>query len=88
MDTIQKRRDFIRISAAGILGVLALGPAACSSDAAADRKKYGVGLQLYTIRDAMAADAVGSLQKVSDLGYKNLEMADYADGKFYGYANY
>jgi sugar phosphate isomerase/epimerase len=86
MDTIQKRRDFLRISVAGMLGVLALGPAACSSDAATDRKKYGVGLQLYTIRDAMAADPVGSLQKVADMGYKNLEMADYTNGKFYGYA--
>lgn len=86
MDTIRKRRDFLRISAAGMLGVLALGPAACTSGMATDRKKYGVGLQLYSIRDAMAADVVGSLQKVADMGYKNLEMADYANGKFYGYA--
>jgi len=43
-------------------------------------------LQLYTIRDAMATDPVGSLKTVSDLGYKYLELADYADGKFYGYA--
>ena len=43
-------------------------------------------LQLYTIRDAMAADVIGSLQKLSELGYKNLELANYADGKFYGYA--
>jgi len=85
MKTTQKRRDFLRVSAAGMLGLVALGPAACTSAAATDRKKYGVGLQLYTIRDAMAADPVGSLQKVSDMGYKNLEMADYADGKFYGY---
>jgi sugar phosphate isomerase/epimerase len=33
----------------------------------------------------MAADAMGSLKKASDLGYKNLELADYSDGKFYGY---
>ena len=86
MDTNQKRRDFLRVSAAGMLGLVALGPVACSSGSATDRKKYGVGLQLYTIRDAMAADVVGSLQKVADMGYKNLEMADYADGKFYGYS--
>lgn len=86
MGTIQKRRDFLRISTAGMLGVIALGPAACSPDAAADRKKYGVGLQLYSIRDAMAADTPGALQKVADMGYKYLEMADYANGKFYGYA--
>ena len=81
----QKRRDFLRISAAGALGIMALGPAACKAATTTDRKKYGVGLQLYTIRDAMAADVEGSLKKVSDLGYKNVELADYANGKFYGY---
>ena len=34
----------------------------------------------------MASDVPGSLKKVSDLGYKYLELADYSDGKFYGYA--
>lgn len=86
MSTIQKRRDFLKISTTGALGIAALGPLACSSGASVDRKKYGVGIQLYTIRDAMAADKLGSLKKVSDLGYKYLELADYSDGKFYGYA--
>jgi sugar phosphate isomerase/epimerase len=33
----------------------------------------------------MALDVPGSLKKVSDSGYKYLELAGYADGKFYGY---
>jgi sugar phosphate isomerase/epimerase len=33
----------------------------------------------------MAKDVPGSLKKVSDIGYKYLELASYADGKFYGY---
>lgn len=85
MKTLHNRRDFFRISAAGSLGLIALGPLACKSAAGVDKKSYGVGLQLYTIRDAMAADVPGSLKKVSDLGYKYVELADYADGKFYGY---
>jgi len=52
---------------------------------AADPRTFGVGLQLYTIRDAMGTDVQGSLKKVSDMGYKYLELASYADGKFYGY---
>jgi sugar phosphate isomerase/epimerase len=44
-----------------------------------------IGLQLYTIRDAMAADVPGTLKIVSDLGYKYVELANYAEGKFYGY---
>jgi sugar phosphate isomerase/epimerase len=34
----------------------------------------------------MAIDVPGSLKKVADAGYKYLELAGYADGKFYGYA--
>lgn len=83
--TEQNRRDFLKISAAGALGMIVLSPLACTSGAI-DKKSFGVGLQLYTVRDAMAADPVGSLQKLSDMGYKNMELASYADGKFYGYA--
>jgi sugar phosphate isomerase/epimerase len=91
MRTDQKRRDFLKISAAGALGVVVLGTSACKPGAkpvtaTPDRKSFGVGLQLYTIRDAMTADALGSLKKISELGYKNVELANYADGKFYGFA--
>ncbi|HEY3369427.1 MAG TPA: sugar phosphate isomerase/epimerase [Prolixibacteraceae bacterium] len=81
---MQNRRKFLQISAAGSLGMMLLGAAGCKP-AVVDRKTFGVGLQMYTIRDAMGADALGSLKKVSALGYKNLELAGYADGKFYGY---
>ena len=33
----------------------------------------------------MGKDAAGSLKKVSDIGYKYVELAGYANGKFYGY---
>jgi sugar phosphate isomerase/epimerase len=46
---------------------------------------FGLGIQLYTIRDAMKADVQGSLKKVSVLGYKYLELADYSKGMFYGF---
>lgn len=80
-----QRRDFLKISGAGAAGLLAMSPMGLSAISLKDRKSFGVGLQLYTIRDAMAADVPGSLKKVSDLGYKYVELADYNDGKFYGY---
>jgi sugar phosphate isomerase/epimerase len=83
MKALQNRREFLKISALGAVGMMALGNYACGPR---DRKSYGVGLQLYTIRDAMAADVPGTLQKLSDLGFKYLELASYADGKFYGFA--
>lgn len=79
---MSNRRDFLKISAAGVVGTMALGPMACTAGATTK----GVGLQLYTIRDAMAADTLGSLKKVSDMGYKFVELAGYSDGKFYGMA--
>jgi len=83
---MKNRREFLKITAAGSFGMMMLGTGACKSAAAVDRKSYGVGLQLYTIRDAMSADVAGTLKKVSDIGYKNLELAGYSNGKFYGYA--
>jgi sugar phosphate isomerase/epimerase len=92
MKHIQTRRDFVRLSASGALGAIVLSQNSCSTSAklaaqtsVADPKSFGIGLQLYTIRDAMGKDVPGSLKKVSDIGYKYVELAGYADGKFYGY---
>ena len=43
-----------------------------------------IGLQLYTVRDAMHADPTGTLKQLATIGYKHLEHAGYSDGKFYG----
>ncbi len=86
MKTLASRRDFLRTTTAGTVGMLTLSPLALTSCGPADRKSFGVGLQLYTIRDAMDADVPGSLKKVSELGYRFVELASYSDGKFYGYS--
>jgi sugar phosphate isomerase/epimerase len=84
MKTNHSRRDFIKLSAAGALGALVFSEYSCKPKIV-DPKSFGVGLQLYTIRDAMATDAPGSLKLVSDMGYKYVELAGYSNGKFYGY---
>lgn len=86
MKTSQNRRDFLKISAAGAIGIMTLSSLNCKTPIITNKESKEVGLQLYTIRDAMAADVSGTLKKVSDLGYKYVELANYADGKFYGYA--
>ena len=40
-------------------------------------KKFGVGLQLYSVREAMAQDFEGTLEKVRDMGYEYVEFAGY-----------
>ncbi len=78
MKTRHSRREFLKVTAAGTLGAVVLSHYGC-------RRSAEIGLQLYTIREAMAKDVPGSLKKVADAGYKYLELADYVNGKFYGY---
>ena len=84
MKKTNSRRDFIKVTGVGVAGLISCIHFACSSSVP-DRRSFGVGLQLYTIRDAMEKDPVGSLQKVADIGYRYVELANYDDGKFYGY---
>jgi sugar phosphate isomerase/epimerase len=42
------------------------------------------GMTLYTVRNEMGTDPKGTLKKVSDIGYKFIEAADYQNDKFYG----
>jgi sugar phosphate isomerase/epimerase len=88
------RRNFLKISAAGGLGALAITQLGCKNTAepvpvatvpAVDPKSFDLALQLYTIRDAMEKDVVLALTQVAKAGYSKIELANYADGKFYGF---
>ena len=75
------RRDFIKNTA-----LLAAGSTLLSNDLFASPKKIErLGVQLYSVRDAMRSDPKGSLKKLSDMGYLHVEHAGYQDRKFYGY---
>jgi sugar phosphate isomerase/epimerase len=39
--------------------------------------RMSVGLQLYTVRDAMAEDFEGTLRQVAAMGYEGVEFAGY-----------
>jgi sugar phosphate isomerase/epimerase len=45
--------------------------------AAGDHKIDKVGVQLYTVRDQMQADFEGTIAKVAQIGYKEVEFAGY-----------
>jgi sugar phosphate isomerase/epimerase len=73
-----KRRHFVQ--------TLTLGAAALQFNwlfAGGANNKNQLGVQLYTIRDAVAKDLEGSLEKLAGLGYKNLEIYGY-NGTFFG----
>jgi sugar phosphate isomerase/epimerase len=80
MDT--SRRDFIKNTALVVAGSTLL-----SNELFASPKKIErIGVQLYSIRDAMGKDPKGSLKKLADMGYIHVEHANYIDRKFYGYS--
>jgi sugar phosphate isomerase/epimerase len=48
-----------------------------------DAKNKKIGVQLYTLRDAISKDAKGSLKRVAELGFGEVENFGY-NGKFFG----
>jgi hypothetical protein len=45
----------------------------------ATRQIGKVGVQLYTVRAAMKQDFAGTIARVADIGYKEVEFAGYFD---------
>lgn len=76
------RRTFIK-SGAALIAAAAVMPGEVL--AAKKRKKGIIGVQLYSVRDDMRKDPLGSLKKVAAMGYEYVEHANYVDRKFYGY---
>ena len=76
------RRFFIKESSLAILGTTLF-----SNDIfAAYKTEQLTGIQLYSIRDDMKKDALGTLKQLAAMGYKHVEHANYVDRKFYGYS--
>jgi sugar phosphate isomerase/epimerase len=73
----------MRKGALGLLGTTAWLTATRAKAAPAGEL---MGLQLYSVRDDMKKDPLGTLKQLSAMGYKNVEHANYVERKFYGYA--
>ena len=44
------------------------------------------GIQLYSVREDMKKDPLGTLKALADIGYQYVEHANYVNRKFYGYS--
>lgn len=65
----------------------AIGAAVLPRQLQAMQKKKGiVGLQLYSIRQEMSKDPLGSLFALRRMGWQYVEHANYVNRKFYGYS--
>ena len=70
---LQSRRQFLRqITAASALSLLPTMAAQAQG-----RQVDRIGLQLYTLRKEMTNDFEGTLERVAELGYKEMEFAGY-----------
>ncbi len=75
------RRSFLKTGALAVAGAALLPDTLFASQ----KKLQRVGVQLYSVRNAMKADPAGTLKKIADAGYRHVEHANYIDRKFYGY---
>lgn len=83
------RRDFLRSGAFAALG-LSL-PLAGRSALLGSRELYkkipAFGIQLWTVKEDMGANAKDTLQKISTYGYKLIESFEGKQGMFWGWKN-
>ncbi|MGE5803640.1 MAG: sugar phosphate isomerase/epimerase family protein [Gemmatimonadota bacterium] len=70
-----ERREFLTTAGAITLGTML--PPACRTAHGAKIDK--IGIQLYTVRDQMKADFEGTLARIAQIGYKEVEFAGYFD---------
>jgi sugar phosphate isomerase/epimerase len=71
------RRRFLSTASQTVIGAVALTTLNRIEGEAAAKKLGSIGVQLYTVRDEMAKDFEGSLEKVAAVGYKEVEFAGY-----------
>ena len=74
------RRTFLATLGAAALTLAARPPRGRVDELSLElgsRKLKKVGLQLYTVRSAMEKDVPGTLQRVAQIGYKEVEFAGY-----------
>jgi len=67
----------------GFIFLAGLMASVINSCKAPEEEKF-IGIQLWSIRGDMMADAEGTLQQLGEMGYKFVETADYRNGLFYG----
>ncbi|MBS1682814.1 MAG: sugar phosphate isomerase/epimerase [Bacteroidetes bacterium] len=71
------RRSFIELSA--LAATTLILPSVFATE-----NKMKIGLQLYTLRDVINKDVLGTLQQIASFGYQELESYGYTDGKLFG----
>lgn len=86
---MRTRRSFLKdtggIGAAALIfpSLLRAGKIGMTAHSA---KSKGVGIQLYSVRKEMMVDAAGTLKRLGQIGYQEIESAQSEKGNYYGLA--
>jgi sugar phosphate isomerase/epimerase len=78
-----KRKEFLQTSSTALLGT-ALLPGSLSSFFNGLPQTKTMGLQLFTFFNVIDSDVTGTLKRIADIGYKNIESAFSRKGGYYG----
>jgi sugar phosphate isomerase/epimerase len=81
---MKSRRSFLKETTLAGAGMIIL-PGIMKFNNEKPRVK-GVGVQLYSVRKEMMADAAGTLNKLGQIGYQEIESAQSSKGNYYGLA--
>lgn len=78
-----KRRRFIETT--GTLALTSLLAIQCKTKQIAEAEGLSdIGIQLYTVRDQMDKDPIGTLKVLANIGFTHVESAGYREGLYYG----
>ncbi len=73
-----ERKDFIILSSLGLLGLYA-----CGMTHKKNHQNRTLGIQLYTVREALSANPEKTLERLAEMGFTDLEIYGY-NGTFFG----
>ncbi|HEV8512623.1 MAG TPA: sugar phosphate isomerase/epimerase [Cyclobacteriaceae bacterium] len=74
------RRGFLQ-KAAGLSATALIAPSLAQAEFISPKR---IGIQLYTVRKEMLEDATGTLKKIANLGFTDIESARSEKGNYYG----
>jgi len=81
---MQSRRKFIKEAGLAALSTLLLSKTSVFGNALAYPKNHAVGLQLFTFFGLIDDDVQGTLKKISEVGFLEIESAFSRKGAYYG----
>jgi sugar phosphate isomerase/epimerase len=79
------RRSFLKKSGAFAVGSFVFPGVMRSATFVGERSLPAIGIQTFTLNSLMNSDPKGTLKKLAEIGFKNIEIASYSKGSFYGF---